>query len=73
MPNTILFKENVKFSEEPADCSFSRTHDGISLWEWLSKPENAQSRKTFDIAMATHASLHPPEALAKGQPQIHSY
>ena len=34
--------------------------------EWFSLPENADKRKKFDISMATHARLHPPEALVKG-------
>jgi len=65
MPNTLLKDPKVKFSDAPGDCSFNQTHGGLSLWEWLGLEENTEYRKMFDIAMATHGKLHPPEALAK--------
>ena len=67
MPNTLLYDPKLKFSEAPEDSGFNQSHGGLSLWEWLGLEENKGYRKMFDIAMATHAKLHPPEALAKGE------
>jgi hypothetical protein len=67
MPTTLLTDPKLKFSEAPEDCSFNQAFGGHSLWEHLGMEENKAHRKTFDIAMATHAKFNPPEALAKGE------
>ena len=62
----VMKNENLSGSERIEDCPLNQVY-GMSLWEYLAKPENARLRKDFDITLATHAVLFPPDAIAKGE------
>jgi hypothetical protein len=62
----VLRDAKLAYSERPEDCSFQQVY-GMSIWEWLSLPENNQARKNFDLSMSTHAVLYPSDAIVKGE------